>query len=348
VKLRWQQVCVEAIGYELPSERVSTAALEDQLTPVYRDLHLVPGQIEALTGIRERRVWPRGESMAARGTRAARKALDQAGLEGHDLGAVIYAGVCRDNLEPATACAIADAIGVRGDAAVLDVSNACLGVLNGMIDVANRIELGQIRAGIVVSAESSREIVDSSIARMIADPTMDRYRLGLATLTGGSGAVAVVLTAAEASFSERRLIAASLLAAPEHHAICRWGPSKGLLGETPNIMDTDASSVLEHGINLGRATWEGLLEATGWRSGDVDRVICHQVGSAHRREVLAAIGVDVTRDYSTFDRLGNIGTVSVPITAALAHEAGFVRKGDRVAMLGIGSGLNCLMLGIQW
>jgi 3-oxoacyl-[acyl-carrier-protein] synthase III len=293
-------------------------------------------------------VWPAGTRMSDCGARAARRALDQAGLEGHDLGAVIYAGVCRDDLEPATACAIADAIGTRGDAIVFDVSNACLGVLNGMVEIANRIELGQMRAGIVVSAESSREIVASSVARMLAEPTMERYRLGLATLTGGSGAVAVVLTDVESSFAEHRLIAGAALAAPEHHRICRWGPSRGLLGESTNVMDTDASAVLEHGVSLGRSTWERLLTATGWRASDVDRVICHQVGSAHREHVLAALGVEPARDYSTFENLGNIGTVSVPITAALAHEAGFLHEGDRVALLGIGSGLNCLMLGVQW
>jgi 3-oxoacyl-[acyl-carrier-protein] synthase-3 len=347
-RMRWKSVSVEAIAYELPEERVATSLLESQLRAVHEALHLDAGQVEALTGIRERRVWPRGVSMAECGVRAARKALDQAGLTGHDLGAVVYSGVCRDNLEPATACAVADGLGARGDVMVFDLSNACLGVLNGMVEVANRIELGQMRAGLVVSAESSREIVESSIARMTAEPTMERYRLGLATLTGGSGAVAVVLTHVDGSFVERRLVAAASLAAPEFHRICRWGPTRGLLGETANLMDTDASAVLEHGVTLGRATWERLLAATGWRAADVDRVVCHQVGAAHRRDVLAALGVDPTRDYSTFETLGNIGTVSVPITAALAHEAGFLRKGDRVALLGIGSGLNCLMLGVEW
>ncbi len=346
--MRWNHVCVEAIGHVLPDERVTTSALEARLRPVYAALRFEPGQVEALTGIRERRVWPRGVSMAECASLAADAALAEAGLAGADLGAVIYAGVCRDNLEPATACAVAEHVGVRGEALVFDVSNACLGVLNAMVEVANRIELGQMAAGLVVSAESSREIVESTIARLSAEPTMERYRLGLATLTGGSGAVAVMLTHVDASFSQRRLVAGAALAAPEHHRICRWGPARGLLGETENVMDTDASAVLEHGVTLGRATWDRLLAATGWRAADVDRVICHQVGAAHRREVLAALDVDASRDFSTFETLGNIGTVSVPITAALADEAGFLRKGDRVALLGIGSGLNCMMLGLEW
>ena len=65
---------------------------------------------------------------------------------------LIYAGVCREQFEPATACAVAADLGISPDAAVYDLSNACLGVLNGIVDVANRIELGQCRAGLVVSA----------------------------------------------------------------------------------------------------------------------------------------------------------------------------------------------------
>jgi 3-oxoacyl-[acyl-carrier-protein] synthase-3 len=113
-------------------------------------------------------------------------------------------------------------------------------------------------------------------------------------------------------------------------------------------MDTDASAVLEHGVALGRATWDRFLEATGWRPADVDRVVCHQVGSAHQHQILAALAIDPSKDYATYETLGNIGTVSVPISTALASEAGFLRKGDRVALLGIGSGLSCLMLGVEW
>jgi 3-oxoacyl-[acyl-carrier-protein] synthase-3 len=346
--MRWSKVCLETISYVLPDERVSSASLEAKLKPLYSALHLEGGQVEALTGIAERRVWPPGPKMSECAARAGQKALEASGVRAEDLGAVVYAGVCRDNLEPATACAVADALGTGPDTLVFDVSNACLGVMNGMVEIANRIELGQIRAGIVVSAESSREIVETSIARMNADPTLERYRLGLATLTGGSGAVAVVLTEAGFSDSEHRLLGGTACAAPKHHRICRWGPGRGLLGETANVMDTDASQVLSNGVALGLHTWGKFLPAMGWKAEDVDRVVTHQVGAGHRREILHGLGVDEARDFSTFATLGNIGTVSVPLTVARAAEDGFLRGGDRVGLLGIGSGLNCLMLGVQW
>jgi 3-oxoacyl-[acyl-carrier-protein] synthase III len=346
--LQWKNVCLEAVSYVVPEERVTTQALEARLDPLYRALHLERGSVESLTGIRERRWWPPEPVMSSCATQAATLALAEAGLSARDLGAVVYAGVCRDNLEPATACAVAEVLGVGSGAMLYDVSNACLGVLNGLVEVANRIELGQIRSGLVVSAESSREIVESTIARLNAAPTMERYRLGLATLTGGSGACAVVLTHAQDSAAEHRLLAGATLNASAHHRLCRWGPTSGLLGETVNVMDTDATGVLEHGVELGRQTWDLLLAATGWSTRQVDRLICHQVGAGHRREVLATIGVDEERDHSTFELLGNIGTVSVPLTAAHAAQSGVLRSGDRVGLLGIGSGLNCLMLGVQW
>ncbi len=346
--MRWKNVHVEAISAVVPDETISSSEIEARLSPLYQALHLAPGQLESLTGIRERRRWPVGTRMSKAAAQAGRLALEQSGVPAEDLGAVVYAGVCRDDLEPATACGVAAELKTGPDALIFDVSNACLGVMNAMVEVANRIELGQMRAGLVVSAESSREIVDSSIDRLNGDPTLERYRLGLATMTGGSGATAVLLTAADYSGTEHRLVSGAALSAPQHHQLCRWGPSKGLLGETPNVMDTDATGVLEHGVELGRATWDKFLSNSGWRADDVDRVIAHQVGAGHRREVLQTLGIDPARDFSTFEHLGNMGTVSVPITAARAIESGFIQPGQRVGFLGIGSGLNCLMLGIQW
>jgi acyl-CoA:acyl-CoA alkyltransferase len=116
----------------------------------------------------------------------------------------------------------------------------------------------------------------------------------------------------------------------------------------PEVMETDAVAVLKNGVALGARTWQAFLGELGWGVGDLDRVICHQVGAANRAAILDAFGVPEAKDFTTFEFLGNIGTVSVPITAAIAHEREVLVPGDRVGFLGIGSGLNCLMLGLEW
>src|SRR6202022_2391066 len=142
--------------------------LEARLRPVYQALHLPEGQLEALTGIIERRWWEPGYPLSQGAVQAARKALEASCVRPEDVEVLIYAAVCREQFEPATACRVAAALGVSPDAAVYDLSNACLGVLNGIVDIANRIELGQVRAGMVVSCESAREINDTIIENMLA------------------------------------------------------------------------------------------------------------------------------------------------------------------------------------
>ena len=78
----------------------------------------------------------------------------------------------------------------------------------------------------------------------------------------------------------------------------------------------------------GLRTWKAFLRKLGWREDQVNKVICHQVGISHRQTVLQALGIDQKKEYSTFAHLGNIGTVSLPLTAALAEERDFLRAGD--------------------
>lgn len=347
---KYQKVFLSGIGYELGPVVVTSAALEDRLAPVYARLNLQPGQLEAWTGIVERRWWQPGTPLSTGAIAAARKVLRQAGLDAKDLGVLIYGGVCRENFEPATACAVADGIGLRGGAAVFDLSNACLGVLNGMIEVANRIELGQIRAGLVVSCESAREINEITLARLLRGGGMDAFTPALATFTGGSGAVAMLLTDGSfAGLPRHRLLGAVSEVAPEHHRLCRWGLKPD--PETrrhDEFMTTDSVSVLKYGVQLGRQTWRGFLEGMGWTAANVDRVICHQVGSGHQEAILKALELPRAKDFTTYRFLGNMGTAALPVTVAIAEERGALQPGQRAAFLGIGSGLTCLMMGMEW
>lgn len=399
--MKFSRVKMESIGYELPPVVVTSDDLENRLAPMYEALHISHGQLEALTGISERRWWEEGHALSDGAAAAARRAMEQSNVEAKDIEALIYTGVCRENFEPATACAVAAKLGIGQDAYVYDISNACLGVLNGIIDIANRIELKQIRAGMVVSCETSREIVDIMIERMLKEKSMDIFTSSLATLTGGSGAAAVLLT--DGSFDNKethRLIGGVTKAAPEHHELCKWGitlspvaigemmfspdrllaaideitephtipnalkeimeseklppavanimPKDTLPEALTQFMSTDSVSVLKHGAKLGVKTWGSFLGKMGWAKDQVDKVICHQVGEGHRATILKELGIAPEKDFSTFKYLGNIGTVSVPLTAAIAEQRNFLQKGDKVGFLGIGSGLNCLMLGWEW
>jgi 3-oxoacyl-[acyl-carrier-protein] synthase-3 len=359
--MRFERVFIDRFGYELAPCVVSSEELEERLEPVYRRLRIEPGQLELITGITERRYWERGYPVSRGAAMAARKALQASSVPPEAIEMLVYGGVCREHFEPATACHVGAGLKELGislspTAHVYDVSNACLGVLSGMLDVANRIELGQIRAGVVVSCETARDIVDVSIERLLRDPSMEAFKDSIATLTGGSAAVAVILT--DGSFGEsgrRRLRGGAVQSAPEHHMLCRWGiePVPGaapLNGETPlrEFARTDSSAVLEHGVALGAGTWKRFLSEMEWTVDQVDRTVCHQVGAGHREVMLRTMGVEPERDFVAYDYLGNTGTAALPLATALAEEREFLQAGQRVGLLGIGSGLNCMMLGVDW
>jgi 3-oxoacyl-[acyl-carrier-protein] synthase-3 len=370
--MNYQRVFIEAIGYELPPVVVSTAELEERLRPIYEALRLPLGQIEALTGITERRWWESDFPLSQGATLAAKKALAQSSLTPNDIDILIYAGVCREHFEPATACRVASGLGINPDATVYDLSNACIGVLNGMIEVANRIELGQCRAGLVVSCETAREINETMIARMNQTKSLDVFKQSIATLTGGSGAVAVLVVSDELASGRRRLVGGVNKTAPQYHNLCRWGLDQIIPGAYDRLvkseaaalvqrgyefslrhwvepfMATDAGAVLKYGVELATRTFKSFLAKMGCFVDRLDKVICHQVGAGHREAVLHSLGIPREKDFSTFEFLGNIGTVSLPLTAALAEEQMFLRPGDNVGFLGIGSGLNCMMLGLEW
>lgn len=346
--MKYKNVYIDAFGYELPPHVVTSEDIEDRIEPLYHALRIKKGQLEALTGVRERRFWDPGFRVSRGAIMAGTKALEESTAKRDDIGMLIYGGVCRDHLEPATACAVSDGLGLGSTSQVYDVSNACLGVVNGMIQVANAIELGQISAGMVVSCETARSIVDISIDRMLKTRNMEVFKKTVATLTGGSGAVAVILTHKSLSDRGHRLMGGVIRSATCFHQLCLWGPEVGVTDTGDHMMETDSVGVLQNGVRLGIETYRAFKDKMSWTDDQPDKIVCHQVGSTHQATILEAIGIPREKDFTTFEYLGNIGTVSLPLTAAIASEREFLQRGDLVGFFGIGSGLNCIMLGIEW
>lgn len=342
---------IAGLGYTLPDAIVTTAELEARLAPLYQRLGLPEGRLEQMSGIRERRFWPIGTPLAPISAASARKALDQAAVEPTQIGMLVHGSVCRDHLEPATACRVHHELGLPRECMIYDVSNACLGVLNGMVQVATMIELDHIQAGLVVGTENGCELVEKTTALLNSNQQLTRRTIksSIASLTIGSASVAIVLCGervARVSNPSARLPAARLLAATAraqtgHHALCQ---SDG--HET--IMRTDSEQLMRRGVETGAETFGRFLDETGWRPDEIDRTFCHQVGVAHKKLLFETLGLDPRIDFATLEWLGNTGAAALPVTMAIGLERGQALPGDRVAMLGIGSGINCLMLGAQW
>ena len=342
----YMNVCLESFGYTLPEEVVTSEALERRLEPLYRRLRLPEGRLELITGIAERRFWKERTLPSEKSVESCERALAAAQIDRHHVGALIHASVCRDHLEPATACGVHHQLGLPADCLIYDISNACLGILNGIVQIANMIELGQIRAGLVVGSEGGRQLVETTVAALNADESLTRRQIksAVASLTIGSASCAVLLTDRELSRTDNRLLNATFQTDSRHHRLCHSGEDESVSGGMRPLMQTDSERLMEAGIATGARTFERFLSDTGWTRDDIDRTFCHQVGSAHRKQMLDSLGLGTERDFATVEWLGNTGSAALPVTMAIGLQQQGVRPGEQCAMLGIGSGINCLML----
>ncbi len=348
--MQYQHVCIESLGYTLPDEIVTSDEIERRLEPLYRRLRLPEGRLEHMTGIRERRFWAPGTLPSDKSAESGRQAIEAVGLDRAYIGALVHASVCRDHLEPATACRVHHLLRLAPQCMIYDISNACLGLLNGMIQVANMIELGQIRAGLVVGTESSRQLVEHTIETLNGATQLTRRQIktAIASLTIGSGSCAVLLVDRCLSRTGNRLVAATVRTHTAHHRLCHSGRDEAVGSGMKPLMDTDSERLMQEGIRAGAETFPDFLAECGWSRELLARTVCHQVGTTHRKLMLEALGLDEALDYASVDWLGNTGSVALPLTLALGLERGLVQPGDRVGLLGIGSGINCLMIAATW
>lgn len=338
--MRYERVYIEAIETLEPPVEVTTTSLERMLGPLVRRIGLKDGVLEALTGVRARRFWSEGTRPSEAAAAVARQLLGRHTVPPSGVQALVSTSVCKDYLEPPIASLVAGDVGMSTDCQNFDVGHACLGFMSGMLTVANMIELGQIECGLVVAGEGSREVTQATIRRLL-QPGADfrMFAENLATLTLGSMAVAALLVHEKHAKHGHRLLGGAAKAATHHSRLC--------LG-TSTEMKTDAATLLRAGVDLAEDTMAAVKRELELELDQVQEFVLHQVGKANHDAIRDRFGLPEDRALRLYTDHGNVGAAGVPFTLATAVERGRVQQGDTALLMGIGSGLNCTMVGVQW
>lgn len=343
--MRFQNVAIETLAYDTPPERLSSDDIEEYLSETYARLKLPKGRLELMTGIQERRFYPIETLPSVISARAGRAALQKSRFERDEFDLVVHAAVCRDRMEPATASYVHGQLKLSPQAQIWDLSNACLGFLNAITLVGGMIESGQIKRGLICSGENGKSLMDWTLNELgKPEQTRKSVKPYFANLTIGAGGVAAVLCRADLAPECPRVVTGTVRTDSASNLLCEGGSS----GHGELQMLTDSEELLRAGIQLAQSTWSAFTAESGWCGADIDKFICHQVGSAHRRQLFDSLELDINKDYITYPTWGNVGSVSCPLTLAKAIDEGVIDSGDRVAVLGIGSGLSCLMLALEF
>jgi acyl-CoA:acyl-CoA alkyltransferase len=341
--MRTEHVRLHSWGVAEPERFMTSDEMETVLAPLYARAKLPVGRIELQTGIKSRGLWKKGTNPSAIAATAAQNALGDFPREKIDL--LIHASVCRDFLEPATAAVVHHLLKLSPHCMISDLSNACLGVVSSILMASQMIERGAIKTALIVSGENAGPLIEQTLAHLLNDPHMDRKKIKpfMANFTIGSAGVAILISHEDLAPHGPKILGGSTLTDSSSVELCQGdGSTEGLM------MQTDSEALLKAGIELAKNNWHKFLETMNWSAAQVDKIIPHQVGVAHRLGLLTGLGLPLDRDFKTFDRYGNTGSAALPLTLIKANEAGLLKKGDRVALLGIGSGLTSTMLGLEW
>lgn len=336
----FKNVSIVSLAYVDAPHVITSSSIEERLSPTLEKLKMRPNIIEALTGIKERRLWDPGVQPSEAATLAGEKAIQDSGIDRSKIGVIINTSVCKDYIEPSVACFVHRNLNLNPDCLNFDVGNACLAFLNAMQIIGNMIEQGQTEYGLIVDGEGSRFIIDKTVERLLLPDCDEKiFRDNFAALTLGSGAVAMVLGKSGENPKGHKVTGSVSLAATEHNQLC--------LGQ-PDHMVTDASTLLVSGIKLAAQTYEKAKNELGWKDNNPDELVLHQVSSNHTSKLAESLNLNLEKVYKIFPEFGNIGPASLPITLAKTVGAGRVSEGNRVALMGIGSGLNCSMMEVIW
>jgi 3-oxoacyl-[acyl-carrier-protein] synthase-3 len=341
--MRFSHVRIESLAWVKPPVEVTSESIELRLKSAYDRLHLPPGRLELMTGIKARHFWP-GPVLASKASaEAGEKALAKSRIPRVDIDLLMHCGVSRDRMEPATASYVHALLGLGPKTQILDVSNACLGFLNGLMLASGLIESGAIRAALIVTGEDGLPLLENTI-RQFLDPSETRQSVKrlFANLTIGAGAAAAVVCDESLAPGGMKLLGATVETDTGANKLCQGGAVQGGLE-----MATDSEALLEAGLKVAGRAWERFTGELGWTAATPERVVCHQVGRVHQKRLLEMLGIDEKRDYPIYPFMGNTGSAAVPSALAAALEAGAIKRGDRVAVLGIGSGLSSIMAGVE-
>lgn len=298
------------------------------------------------TGIKERRwIDPKTDDRpSTMGTKAARMAIENAGLTPDDIDFIIFATLSPDYYFPGPGVQVQELLGIK-EIGALDVRNQCSGFIYSLSVADQFIKTGMYENILVIGSEyHSGGLEKTTRGRGV-------------TVIFGDGAGAVVVSRSE---SEGKGILSTHLHSEGKHAkeLALIGPATDRWVDTiMNENDPEDTSyypymngnfVFKHAVTRFQEVIHEALGANGYQPGDINMLIPHQANLRISQFIQAKMGLSDDRVYNNIMRYGNTTAASIPIALSEAHLEGKVKEGDLVCLAAFGSGFTWASALIRW
>jgi 3-oxoacyl-(acyl-carrier-protein) synthase III len=327
------------VGVYVPEQRVTSSELFDSFQS--KERFGIPTQwLDRTMGIRERRVAPDGIKPSSMAVIAAVEALEAAGVAPGELDAVIYTGIDRDYLEPATAHVVQDALGAN-HAVCFDLTNACHGFMNGIHVMDALIATGQARRGLIVTGEQNSRITRRAINILKASHDRADFDRLVGGLTVGDAGAAMVV--GPKLGPDSGFMGFVLDSQGQHKDLCVCGD-----GTTETTVHMAMGEIVREHIQMHAEMYRESLSRLGWSPTQIRRFVHHQVGKKAFGMHADYAGVSTAIMPDTVSTMGNITTATIPVNLYNLIKNKDIENGGRVFIAGAGSGLSISQTGLIW
>lgn len=324
---------IHAVGVSLPPQIVTSISLMEEIDSANRfDLPL--DWIDTRVGIEKRRVAAPGTMPSDLATEASINALENSGINPEHISMIIYCGIEKDFMEPGTAHIVQRNLGSNG--VCMDVTNACQGLISGVSVADAFIASGAAESVLVCSGEIMNKNVRRTIDKINEYPK-DFLRDRLGFLTVGDAGSAVILTRKNETSGIKNLLFDSQ---GEYADYCYYRYKDN--GDIEGQMLMRGINSIINSIHLKMIS--NTYHYLDWEPADVDVLACHQVGKRSVRDLcnIADIKEDIVP--ITYKEYGNTASCSIPLALSIANPS----KGDKILLMGGGSGLSSFQGGLIW
>lgn len=291
------------------------------------------------TGIKERRIAADAQSTSDLATRAARKALEQAGVSAEQLDLIIVATISPDTYFPATACYVQRNLEAK-NAVCFDLSAACSGFLYAMSVARQFLSTHSCDTALIIGAEKLSSMVnwdDRNTCVLFGDGAGAAV-LERATEKGDHGVLSTFM-ATDGNQTD-------ILVVPGGGSACPITPTNA--EQRLNTISMQGREVYRYAVTAMRSACDRVLLDANLKASDISMLIPHQANIRIIEAIRERLGVPLEKVFINLDKYGNTSAASVAIALDEANRSGAIQRGDKVLLVAFGAGLTWAAAVIQW
>ena len=324
---------ISGIGINLPTDRISSDELMREIGT--RRFGIPENFISRKMGIIERRFATPESRPSDLAYAASVEAIEEAGIDPRHIDWIIFCGIDRDWIEPSTACRIQHLLGAT-NASCVDVSNACLGFMNGLHMADTLIRSGSVENVLVCTGETQSNVALEMVERLRRCDDKQFFRKTMGALTVGDAGGAMIIQRSDGNNGFHRF--QFWTEGDKAELCCIKEGRNGFEGQM--IMGVISKAMVEiHSKHI-----DGTYLQSGWKPSDVDKLYCHQVGREPHKQMANIARVPEDKAPITYHTMGNLTSATIPVNMYINRP----RRGEHILFMGAGSGLSVCQSGMTY